>query len=55
MGRVRVVVTRIEPGGAMRRGVVETAQQRDPKNWDDLAARALAAPPSRPPTPAAPA
>jgi hypothetical protein len=49
MGQVRVVVTRIEPDGTMCRRMVETAQQSDPKNWDDLAARALAAqPPYRP-------
>jgi hypothetical protein len=49
MGPVRVVVTRIEPDGAMHRRVVETAWQRDPNSWDDLAARALAAqPPYRP-------
>jgi hypothetical protein len=49
MARVRVVVTRIEPGGAMHCRMVETAWQRDPANWDDLAARALAArPPYRP-------
>jgi hypothetical protein len=49
MGQVRVVVTRIEPDGTMHRRMVETAQQRDPRNWEDLAARTLAAqPPYRP-------
>lgn len=49
MGQVRVVVTRIEPDGAMHRRMVETAQQSDPCKWEDLAARALAArPPYRP-------
>jgi hypothetical protein len=50
MGPVRVVVTRIEPDGTMHGRMVETAQQSDPENWDDLAARALAAarPPYRP-------
>jgi hypothetical protein len=49
MARVRVAVTRIEPGGARHCRMVETAWQSDPANWDDLAARALAArPPYRP-------
>jgi hypothetical protein len=50
MGQVRVVVTRIEPDGTMCRRMVDTAQQSDPGNWDDLAARAVAAqpPPYRP-------
>ena len=49
MSQVRVVVTRIEPDGTMHRRMVDTAQQSDPKNWDDLAARARAAqPPYRP-------
>jgi hypothetical protein len=49
MGQVRVVVTRIEPDGTMHRRMVETAQQSDPKNWENLAVRALAAqPPYRP-------
>jgi len=49
MSQVRVVVTRIEPDGTMHRRMVDTAQQSDPKKWDDLAARARAAqPPYRP-------
>jgi hypothetical protein len=49
MGQVRVVVTRIEPDGTMHRRMVDTAQQSNPCNWDDLAARALAIqPPYRP-------
>jgi hypothetical protein len=50
-GSVRVVVTRIEPDGTMCRRMVETAQQHDPGNWDDLAARALAAQPLYRPVP----
>lgn len=49
MGRVRVVVTRIERDGTMHRRMVDTVQQSDPRNWEDLTARALAArPPYRP-------
>jgi len=49
MGQVRVVVTRIEHDGTMHRRMVDTAQQSDPRNWEDLAARALAIhPPYRP-------
>jgi len=49
MSQVRVAVTRIEPDGTMHRRMVDTAQQSDPKNWDDLGARARAAqPPYRP-------
>jgi hypothetical protein len=49
MGPVRVVVTRIERDGAMHRRMVDTAQQSNPKNWEHLAARALAIhPPYRP-------
>jgi hypothetical protein len=49
MGQVRVVVTRIEHDGTMHRRMVDTAQQSDPKNWEDLAARALVIqPPYRP-------
>jgi hypothetical protein len=39
---MRVVVTRIEPDGAMRRRVVDTAQRDDGPRWEDLAGRALA-------------
>jgi hypothetical protein len=49
MGWVRVAVTRIEHDGTMHRRMVDTVQQSDPRNWEDLAARALAArPPYRP-------
>jgi hypothetical protein len=49
MGQVRVVVTRIEADGAMHRRMVDTAQQSNPRNWEDLTARALAIqPPYRP-------
>jgi hypothetical protein len=51
MSQMRVVVTRIEPDGTMHGRMVETAEQRDPANWDDLAARALAAPPPYRPVP----
>jgi hypothetical protein len=51
MGQMRVVVTRIEPDGTMHRRMVDTAEQRDPENWDDLAARALAAQPPYGPVP----
>jgi hypothetical protein len=42
MGQVRVVLTRIEPDGTMHRRMVDTAQQSNPRNWEHLAARALA-------------
>jgi hypothetical protein len=45
MGWVRVVVTRIEHDGTMHRRMVDTVEQSDPRNWEDLTARALAAPP----------
>src|SRR5690349_13518728 len=49
MGQVRVVVTRIERDGTMYRRMVDTAQQSNPRNWEHLAARALAIhPPYRP-------
>ena len=49
MGWVRVVVTRIEHDGTMHRRMVDTVQQSDPRNWEDLTTRALAArPPYRP-------
>ena len=49
MGPVRVVVTRIEYDGTMHRRMVDTAQQSNPRNWEDLATRALATrPPYRP-------
>lgn len=49
MGRMRVAVTRIERDGTLHRRMVDTVRQRDPRNWEDLAARALAVtPPYRP-------
>ena len=49
MGQVRVVVTRIERDGTMHRRMMDTAQQSNPRNWEHLAARALAIyPPYRP-------
>jgi hypothetical protein len=51
MGQMRVVVTRIEPDGTMCRRMVETGQQSDPSNWEDLTARALAARPPYGPVP----
>lgn len=46
---MRVVVTQIEHDGTMQRRVVDTAEQSDPRNWEDLTARALAVrPPYRP-------
>ena len=49
MGQVRVVVTRIEHDGTMHRRMVDTAQQTNPRDWEDLAARARAIqPPYRP-------
>jgi hypothetical protein len=51
---VRVVVTRIERDGAMQRRVVDTARCGDGPQWEDLAARALAAPPPYRPVPGIP-
>jgi hypothetical protein len=46
---MRVVVTRIEPDGAMHRRMVDTAQQGDRRLWEDLAVRAIEVPvPYRP-------
>jgi len=39
---VRVIVTRIEWDGTMRRRMVDTAQRGDGPQWEDLAGRALA-------------
>ena len=52
-GRMRVVVTRIEPDGTMQRRVVNTARRDDGPRWEDLAARALASPPPYHPIPGA--
>jgi hypothetical protein len=46
---MRVVVTRIEPDGTMRRRMVDTALQSDRRLWEDLTARAVEVPmPYRP-------
>jgi hypothetical protein len=50
-GRMRVVVTRIEPDGTMQRRVVDTAQRDDGTRWEDLVGRALASPPAYRPVP----
>jgi hypothetical protein len=42
---MRVVATRIEWDGTMQRRVVDTAYCSDGSRWEDLARRALAAPP----------
>jgi hypothetical protein len=42
---MRVVATRIDWDGAMLRRVVDTAHCSDGPRWEDLACRALAAPP----------
>lgn len=42
---MRVVATRIEQDGTMLRRVVDTARCSDGPRWEDLASRALAAPP----------
>jgi hypothetical protein len=48
------VVTRIEQDGTMQRRVVDTAQAGGRRQWEDLAARALAVPPLYNPVPGAP-
>jgi hypothetical protein len=46
---MRVVATRIDADGAMRRRVVDTAGRSDAGQWEELIARALAVlPPYRP-------
>ncbi len=46
---MRVVVTQIGPGGTIMRRTVDTAGRSDAAQWEELAARALAAPlPYRP-------
>lgn len=42
---MRVVVTLIGPDGTMRRRMVDTAASSDTGPWEELLARALAAPP----------
>jgi hypothetical protein len=51
---MRVVATRIEWDGTMQRRVVDTAHRSDGPRWEDLACRALAAPPPYRPVPATP-
>jgi hypothetical protein len=51
---VRVVATRIEWDGTMQRRMVDTARGSDGPQWEDLAARALAAPPPYRPVPGTP-
>ena len=48
---MRVVVTRIGPDGTMRRRMVDTAASGDAGPWEELIARALAAPPPYRPVP----
>jgi hypothetical protein len=48
------VATRIDWDGTMRRRVVDTAYRGDGRQWEDLAARALAVPPPYRPVPGAP-
>jgi hypothetical protein len=42
---MRVVVTRIGPDGTIQRRMVDTAAASDAGPWEELLARALAAPP----------
>jgi hypothetical protein len=51
---MRVVVTRIEWDGSMRRRVVDTAGRGDAPQWEDLIARALAVMPPYRPAPGGP-
>ena len=53
-GLMRVVATRIEQDGTMQRRVVDTAHCSDGPRWEELACRALAAPPSYRPVPGTP-
>ena len=48
---MRVVVTLIGPDGTMRRRMVDTAASGDIGPWEELIARALAAPPPYHPVP----
>ena len=48
---MRVVVTRIDPDGTMDRRMVDTAASGNAGPWEDLIARALAAPPPYRPIP----
>jgi hypothetical protein len=51
---MRVIVTRIGPDGTMRRRMVDTAASTDASAWEELTARALAAPPRYRPVPGDP-
>jgi hypothetical protein len=51
---MRVVVTRISQDGTMGRRMVDTAASGDVGSWEELTARALAAPPSYHPVPGEP-
>jgi hypothetical protein len=51
---MRVVVTRISQDGTMRRRMVDTAASGDVGPWEELTARALAAPPPYHPVPGGP-
>ena len=51
---MRVVVTRISQDGTMRRRMVDTAASGDVGPWEELTARALAAPPPYHPAPGGP-
>jgi hypothetical protein len=51
---MRVVATRIEQDGTMQRRMVDTAHCGDGPGWEDLARRALAAPPPYRPVPGTP-
>jgi hypothetical protein len=48
-GLMRVVATRIEPDGTMRRRMIDTPRQSERRLWEDLAVRAVGVPvPYRP-------
>jgi hypothetical protein len=51
---MRVVATRIEQDGTMQRRMVDTAHCGDGPQWEELARRALAAPPPYRPVPGSP-
>jgi hypothetical protein len=51
---MRVVATRIQQDGTMQRRMVDTARCSDGPQWEDLARRALAAPPPYWPVPGSP-
>ena len=51
---MRVVATRIEQDGTMQRRMVDTAHCGDGPRWEELACRALAAPPPYRPIPGSP-